>query len=713
MLLLRQTAIASSKFAGSFVWTALAIVACTTRPEPTSVSPGVRAQSVGFIACDSKDNPIQCENRQNGSPWRLVAAVGETDILEGFASQTSVNKNETIDLYVNLNVPEGYQTVEYEVYRMGWYDAGVGGRSVYGPYTADAGHQFACLKTADTGLVECSNWTVTVKGLPTAQFTSPDKGGPVSGYYLVKLSAPPQPADPKYQSYIIFVMRDDGRDAGFLVNSAVNTYQAYNDYGDNSLYSGLPDGGPVTQVSFDRPYTPQGQGTGHFFDPYPSQFADKYLLDAGAYLWPGVGFEYLMVRFLEREGYDVTYATDIDLHSRPALLVNRQAFLSVGHDEYWSKDMHDNLEVARDRSLQNGGPTNIAFFSGNSVYWIVNVLPNTAQTVPYRRIEAHKWWPWYDPRLPWTWANCSQVLIGGSAIPVCTAAEGSEQKLVGLITIDGMFDRGDFVFSSQDFTSDAGWMFQDTGLTWRSRLPGMIGGEAMNFDAGRPAPSSQTLFGQSQFKARPHQFDPEYQRADMSLYQPDNGALVVSLGAADWSFGLDIYTPDFQSTIYLRDHPAIPQMTRNILEGIGGLAHVSRQQPGPGYAVALPPGATCFAPNQVFTVQLTAPAGRGSQQCTLWPWCDAISVYNVLQNDDDDPASKIYILGNTAIAVNAPSAPGTYTADYVTVDRTFPSDWTHPDPQNPQQQVPDQLRTIWRAAKSPRFCVPCPCNPDP
>src|SRR5262249_2174547 len=154
------------------------------------------------------------------------------------------------------------------------------------------------------------------------------------------------------------------------------------------------------------------------------------------------------------------------------------------------------------------------------------------------------------------------------------------------ITTDGNYDRGDIVFAAKDLSSpDAGWIFQDTGLTTASRLPGMIGYESQSFDTGQPQPPNQTVFGTSQFKARPGGLDPEYERADMSLYQPNNGALVISLGSPDWSLALDIYhTTYFPSTIYLRDHPAIPQMTRNILEGIGGLSHVTPDASiGPSY----------------------------------------------------------------------------------------------------------------------------------
>ena len=57
--------------------------------------------------------------------------------------------------------------------------------------------------------------------------------------------------------------------------------------------------------------------------------------------------EYPMVRFLERNGYDVSYIAGVDTDRRGNLLKNHKAFLSVGHDEYWSR------RAARQR---RGGP---------------------------------------------------------------------------------------------------------------------------------------------------------------------------------------------------------------------------------------------------------------------------------------------------------------------------------------------------------------------
>ena len=73
--------------------------------------------------------------------------------------------------------------------------------------------------------------------------------------------------------------------------------------------------------------------------------------------------EYPAIRFLERNGYDVTYTTDVDGDRRGGLIENHKVFLSVGHDEYWSGPQRTAVEAARDAG------TSLAFLSGNEVYW--------------------------------------------------------------------------------------------------------------------------------------------------------------------------------------------------------------------------------------------------------------------------------------------------------------------------------------------------------
>src|SRR2546427_451098 len=149
---------------------------------------------------------------------------------------------------------------------------------------------------------------------------------------------------PGFRNNTIFVVRDD-RPAPFLYQQSINTDQAYNNYPSDgttgkSLYTFNSFGANTissqtraVKVSFDRPYSQGG------FDQVD---------------------EIEFLRWIERMGYDVTYQTDVDTHANPGGLRNHKAVLSVGHDEYWSKEMRDGFEGARD------GGVNLAFFAADT-----------------------------------------------------------------------------------------------------------------------------------------------------------------------------------------------------------------------------------------------------------------------------------------------------------------------------------------------------------
>lgn len=117
---------------------------------------------------------------------------------------------------------------------------------------------------------------------------------------------------------------------------------AYNDYGGNSRYSGSP-AGRAHKVSHNRPLSTRGNEyarTNFFANEQP------------------------MIRWLERNGYDVTYWSGADTaRQRPSLIQQHRIFLSSGHDEYWSGEQRQHVESARDAGV------NLAFFSGNQAFW--------------------------------------------------------------------------------------------------------------------------------------------------------------------------------------------------------------------------------------------------------------------------------------------------------------------------------------------------------
>src|SRR5258707_11998873 len=92
------------------------------------------------------------------------------------------------------------------------------------------------------------------------------------------------------------------------------------------------------EVSFDRPFDQQ-----EFYDMVTR-------------------LELPWVRFLERNGIDVSYQTDVDTDRAPGSLLHHRLVFAVGHDEYWTQRMRG----AFNRALALS--TNVIFGS-NSGEW--------------------------------------------------------------------------------------------------------------------------------------------------------------------------------------------------------------------------------------------------------------------------------------------------------------------------------------------------------
>ena len=213
----------------------------------------------------------------------------------------------------------------------------------------------------DTDSADCRNWNVSA---------SWSTGSAVSGIYIAVLKR----IDTGGASHIVFVVRDDSRQADIVVQTSDTTWQAYNQYGGGSLYCNGPVSnagtvysctGRATKVSYNRPVDTRAH------DP------QSFLFNA----------EYPMVRWLEANGYDVKYIAGVDTERTPASLLGAhkpKAFLSIGHDEYWSAGQRAKVEAARD------GGVNLAFFSGNEMYWKTRWEASIADGTPYRTLVSYK-----------------------------------------------------------------------------------------------------------------------------------------------------------------------------------------------------------------------------------------------------------------------------------------------------------------------------------
>lgn len=307
-----------------------------------------------FGSCSSPANAIEAENCLPGTPqsdWD-VSGAGDPSI-QGFATDISVNVGQTISFKIKTDAA----AYTIDIYRMGYY-GGKGARlvasvnsSVPLPQT-----QPACLTDASTGLVDCGNWAIS------ASWAVPASA--VSGIYFAHLIR----TDTGGDSHIVFIVRNDGSNSAILFQTADETWEAYNGYGGSSLYG--PDNqfdlsNRAFKVSYNRPFDTRG------FTPESATWV--------------FGAEYPMVRFLEANGYDVSYFTGIDAARRGSLILNHKIYVAAGHDEYWSGPHRANVEQARDAGV------NMAFFTGNEVFWKTRLEPSIdGSNTPNRTLVCYK-----------------------------------------------------------------------------------------------------------------------------------------------------------------------------------------------------------------------------------------------------------------------------------------------------------------------------------
>src|SRR5438034_4534925 len=333
-----------------------------------------------------------------------------------------------------------------------------------------------------------------------------------------------------YQNYIVFVVRDDSRVACLLYQHGVKPYQAYNDYpydnttgkslyGFNSYGATTVTGGKnAAKVSFDRPYSDDGTGI----------------------VWGQSFFSWEMsfVRWMEKSGYDVTYSTDIDTHTDGGRLLNYRGFLSVGHDEYWSKPMYDAVIAARDAGV------NLAFIGANAIYWQVRFEPSSSG-VPNRVLVCYRN-ATLDPI-----ADPSLKTVNWRDPPV----NRPEQTLMGVQYTAGVpWNNGAYV--PYVVTNSGSWVYAGTGFRDGDSVPALVGYEADRWFSQYPPPNAvvgtYTLLSNSPFGS---------DHSNSSVYQAPSGAWVFASGTMNWSAALD----KFIGWTLMDPDPRIQQTTANIL----------------------------------------------------------------------------------------------------------------------------------------------------
>ncbi|WP_262387189.1 N,N-dimethylformamidase beta subunit family domain-containing protein [Streptomyces sp. TRM49041] len=242
------------------------------------------------------DNPIVLENQAVGSDGWAVGHGGTMGVdekrpqLQGYASSTSVSGGESLDFHIASHVP---QSCTVAIYRVGHYGSARARHLLTGDDVRVTPRKSARAQHGSRAAA-CDwpvSWTLDV----------PDAW--VSGIHLAVFTS-----EDGHRAYTPFVVRDTARPSDILIVLPFATYQA-----DNAEDRRGPG---MFKVSFDQPY-------------------------AGLGLPRGFGRDTSTARWAEEACYDVTYATDLDLHEGRIAPSRHTAIVFSGRHAHWSEQMRD------------------------------------------------------------------------------------------------------------------------------------------------------------------------------------------------------------------------------------------------------------------------------------------------------------------------------------------------------------------------------------
>lgn len=455
---------------------------------PGSGAPSAGGSPGSASASGSADQP--------GTPWRIPgrAAGG----IEGYANHVSVLPGQRVTLYVSTPAPR----FVVRVFRMGWY-RGVLGRQVEVSKSFPGGRQ------SRPSLLAAATHTMTARWHPSATLST---SGWQPGEYLLRLES-----SRGRMGFVPLTVRAASARGKVVLVDAVTTWQAYNLWGCCDLYNGA-NGAFDTRsraVTFDRPYLKE-HGAGQF-----------------------IRDELGVVAEAERLGLNLDYVTDVDLQTDPHILDGAAALVSMGHDEYWSRQMRAVVTAARDHG------TNLAFFGANAVF---------------RRIRYGSTSVGPD-RLEINYKVAAEDPLDGRDNPQVTAdwpsppAADPESSLLG--------DQYGCYFGkirnvAGVVAEPSSWMYAGTHVTLGEKLPGLIGPEIDAVQLAYPTPRPIEIVMHSPGPCP----NGTPRAADASYYVARSGAGVFDAGSIAWSCNV---APSCGGVTNRPTHDVVRRVTDNIL----------------------------------------------------------------------------------------------------------------------------------------------------
>nr|WP_280113395.1 DUF4082 domain-containing protein [Lutibaculum baratangense] len=620
-------------------------------------------------------NKIVLENQKQGNPeseWGLVDGIGNNNI-QGFATEVSVNIGESIDFKIATNSTD----YRIDIYRLGYY-GGDGARKIDTIQRNLSSPQVQPhpIVDYDIGLIDAGNWDVS------ASWEVPEDA--VSGIYLAKLV---RQDGTEGANWIPFVVRDDAAASDIVFQTSDTTWQAYNAWGGASLYYGEVPTNPEDMMSYLPPNCSCGLTA--IGRAYAVSFNRPYITTSspsgGA--WDFIfGAEYPALYWLEQNGYDISYISGVDTSRSGEMLLNHKAFLSVGHDEYWSGEQRANVEAARDAGV------NLAFWSGNEVYWKVRWETSIdGNGTPYRTMVCYKE----------TWAHTdidpSDINTGTWRDPrFADPGQEPENSLTGtMFTVDSY--RLDTISIPYEMSQFRFWRNTDVanlapGQT-ATLVPNLLGYEwDSDVDNGfRPAGlinlSLSTVSVDTYLRDYGTSIGPNVVDHSLTMYRAESGALVFGAGTVYWSWGLS----DRHDAEPTPTDPNVQQAMVNMFADMGiqpetlmaslVLATGTTDNSAPTSTITSPLGGTSLVEGQKITITGTAADVGGlvagvevstnggqtwhkasGRETWSYTWvAQAAGTYTILSRAADDSLNLESPTSSAQVTVNLPDTASLWT----------------------------------------------------
>lgn len=495
------------------------------------------AADVAVLSADGRrhllaTNPTAVENNRPGTPdwWVPLPLQSRDHEIEAYTDEPSYDRGATV--HVRASTAQDGDPIEWSLYRTGYYQ-GIGARRIGAGQAVGRKQPLPPHATVDVP-ARCA-WT------PSFDVHIP--GDAISGVYLLRLDD-----KRRNKSYLTtFVVRDDSRVADLIVQRSDFTDVAYNNWdgqdNESSWYFSR-----TRWVSWDRP-----QRTAF-------SLGGLFSYSAGYFT-----YEYSFVRWLEREGFDVKYVSNADVHADALHLRGAKAFLSVGHDEYWSAQMRDHVEAARDAG------THLGFFSSDTIDSVIRFKADDSHsfspTIAHAPFSKDEWAdkpvdlskPPHD--------NPSDTLTGTHYVGWCAASHpdctqsGDGQPFARLTEAD------DFTL-----TDVAHAVLRDVHSHVLAKV---LGYEYEGIFGGTAALPFQLVVLASNRSIKPTQGQPV-----MVAYQTDRGAKVFNAGSMHWAHALDAWAGKHAfrrsagngctaEDCFAHENRAAQQLTLNVLRDFG------------------------------------------------------------------------------------------------------------------------------------------------